>query len=162
MPFRFLQDYPPYCLKIETQRDIRRIEQLDAELAASLNAELVQVQAVIRHGARTPSAKHKCWEGYEDEINFQCPVTLLERPSAVRDSSQLLEEEGRLFRKNYRSGRVNLNGNCHIGQLVEEGLEQCHIRCVRGPYVPSRPKFYYFALTLETSLTLAIIHFVAP
>jgi acid phosphatase len=95
---------------------------------------LVQVQAIVRHGARTPAAAHTCWEGYNAQVEFSCPVTNLERPSAVRDSNVLLASEGRMYRKIYREGRVNLPGNCHIGQLVEEGLEQCHTRSVLSLY----------------------------
>ena len=79
----FPQATPEYC-----SRDMssRAIEPLSSSQDDSVE-QLIQVQAIFRHGARTPYKKHKCWRNYNvswDNCNvFELNLPQLNDESAV-------------------------------------------------------------------------------
>eukprot|EP00457_Paulinella_chromatophora_P005149 gb/GEZN01005163.1/.p1 GENE.gb/GEZN01005163.1/~~gb/GEZN01005163.1/.p1 ORF type:complete len:573 (+),score=55.64 gb/GEZN01005163.1/:120-1721(+) len=87
-----------------------------------LSPHIVQVQVLIRHGARTPYSQHNCWTGY-DEV-WDCNTTML---MAQHDGTGDGQTDW-LFRKVYdalQPPATNiLRGTCHVGQLLEEAILQ--------------------------------------
>lgn len=113
----FPSQYPIYCTKDTSMRRIPPLNEVDIARIDSLE----QVQALIRHGARTPYAAHSCWTGYDITWN-NCNVTELMVASPSNQSP------GRpapwLFRKLYDGSQNALGGNCLTGQLLLEGYQQ--------------------------------------
>lgn len=109
--------YPEYCSK---DIDSKQIPVLTAE-ELTFVTELKQVQVMIRHGARTPYAKLKCWQNY-DVIWNNCNVTelMLASPSYTNPE----RPSPWLFRKLYDGSANYLGGNCYTGQLLLEGYQQ--------------------------------------
>jgi len=133
--------YPPYCSTPE-EMDSRAIPPLkDSEI----DSQLVQVTALIRHGARTPwsgAPDYQCWSGYWESKEtgvWDCDLkTYMSRPAPTRDREKMdaggvIEEEPDvLFEKNYdaltfidsgTTGNI-LNGTCQEGQLLLRGYDQ--------------------------------------
>lgn len=111
----FPSTYPEYCLKDLTKRDIPSLttDQL------SKVGKLVQVQALLRHGARTPYDKLSCWDDYDVEWN-DCGVSELSIPTNNGGTSDIKW----LANKQYNGSPNKLGGNCMTGQLISEGYSQ--------------------------------------
>ncbi|CAM9185661.1 unnamed protein product [Phaeothamnion confervicola] len=154
--------YPKYCTK---DSDAMTIPPLQASLAVSFggavrvsDVEMVQVQAIIRHGARTPFEDYPCWRGYRE--SWDCDVTelMVPTPSRLSAAAAVLTGAGGaaaanaaadamppwLFRKLYDAfpKRNLLGGTCLVGQLIEEGFVQelRNGRHLRDAYVCSGPQ----------------------
>lgn len=113
----FPPTYPAYCAKNMSTRAI-------PELAASQKQQvgsLAQVQAIIRHGARTPYMLYPCWNNYSVVWN-NCNVTDLMLASPSYNSQS--RPAPWLFRKLYDGSANFLGGNCLTGQLILEGYQQ--------------------------------------
>jgi 2-phosphoxylose phosphatase len=109
--------YPEYCLKDLSQREIPPLsanEQLRVK-------SLVQVQVLVRHGARTPYAKFSCWKDYDVTWN-NCNVTELMEASPVNSGQD--RPAPWLFRKVYDGSDNYLGYSCYTGQLISEGYNQ--------------------------------------
>ncbi|ETV74830.1 hypothetical protein H257_10888 [Aphanomyces astaci] len=112
--------YPSYCAK---DMRLSAIQPLDQTLLSTV--ELVQVQIVVRHGARTPCYPDSCWKDYDEEWN--CIARELSRPSLTglddvpsrKHNKQALE-----FTKVFTAGGNIRRGNCSLGQLTDEGFAQ--------------------------------------
>ncbi|RHY81935.1 hypothetical protein DYB37_006233 [Aphanomyces astaci] len=112
--------YPSYCAK---DMRLSAIQPLDKTLLSTV--ELVQVQIVVRHGARTPCYPDSCWKDYDEEWN--CIARELSRPSLTglddvpsrKHNKQALE-----FTKVFTAGGNIRRGNCSLGQLTDEGFAQ--------------------------------------
>ncbi|ETW05799.1 hypothetical protein, variant [Aphanomyces invadans] len=107
--------YPAYCAK---DMAATKIQPLDAAVARSL--QLVQVQVVVRHGARTPWSDRICWDGYDEEWN--CNIHELERPEIVALNKTWAAS--REFEKVYTRGDNVFRGTCNLGQMIDEGHSQ--------------------------------------
>ena len=82
---------------------------------------ILQVQALIRHGARAPYAKFSCWKDYNISWS-SCNVTEIVSPMSdwhEKNRYSLLQ-----FRKLYDGSPNILGGNCGIGHLLSEGYVQ--------------------------------------
>jgi len=108
---------PNYCNNNFTDRKIPPLSASEK----SLVSELIQVQAIIRHGARTPYTAYQCWADYDIPWN-NCNVTELMIESNSYTSQQRPAKW--LFRKLYDGSANDLGGNCYTGQLLYEGFEQ--------------------------------------
>ena len=108
---------PPYCTADMSTRDIPPL----TEDQAAQVSKLVQVQAVIRHGSRTPYAPLPCWKNYDVSWN-NCNVTDLMLGSDSYTSQNL--PANWVFRKIYDGSPNMLGGNCMTGQLIARGFEQ--------------------------------------
>lgn len=108
---------PAYCTKNVATREIPALTPNQQSQVESL----VQVQTIIRHGARTPYGKYSCWQNYDVEWN-NCNVTelMLESPSYTSSD----RSAPWLFRKIYDASPNLLGGNCYTGQIISEGYEQ--------------------------------------
>jgi hypothetical protein len=84
--------------------------------------QLLQVQVVIRHGARTPYMKYSCWNHYNIEWD-NCNVTELMHTSSSQEEGATPANNW-LFRKVYDGSPNFLGGHCKTGQLLEEGFQQ--------------------------------------
>ncbi|KAJ1611450.1 hypothetical protein OJ253_865 [Cryptosporidium canis] len=117
-------EYFNFCADPSTFEETRRIPRVSSEgLFNSL--DLIQVQSIIRHGARTPTKYHKCWEGMSQSWNCDELVTTVQAAAFdMRNRTQTLE-----FSKHYdiRQWENNLNGTCKMGQLILQGYEQHRI-----------------------------------
>ena len=120
------EEFPSYCSKNVAQHTIPSVDNVT-------NVELIQVQIILRHGARTPYQGGFCWEGYNETWN--CNVKQLVTPEY--NSSVGFP----VFEKIYDDGLNELNGNCHIGQLLDEGFlqEQSNGKNFRAAYVGNTP-----------------------
>ena len=130
--------YPEYC-STEEQMNKRAIPTLNSS-DDGIESELLHVTAIIRHGARTPWTKHKCWSGW-DEQKWDCELKTMTSPPS-QPEILLLEENGAgnieidgegamfLFEKNYDALhdppqlKNILNGTCQVGQLLLRGYVQ--------------------------------------
>uniref|UniRef100_A0A6S9KUC0 Acid phosphatase n=1 Tax=Heterosigma akashiwo TaxID=2829 RepID=A0A6S9KUC0_HETAK len=116
--------YPAYCSK---NPDTRQIPPIDQALADDF--ELIQVQIVIRHGARTTWGDHNCWDGYTADwdcqaINVMIPV--LEGADGVIPPIQyrkLYDSADGTMGAGGRGGNA-LGGSCMLGGLLDEGYRQ--------------------------------------
>jgi hypothetical protein len=94
--------------------------------------QLLQVQVVIRHGARTPYMKYSCWKEYDIHWDH-CNVTevMYTSPSSFETSTNWL------FRKLYDGSPNSLGGNCKTGQLLQDGYDQetANGRILRKAYI---------------------------
>ncbi|CAK4703543.1 hypothetical protein LEN26_010443 [Aphanomyces euteiches] len=105
-------DYPAYCAK---DMNANRVQPLKAT-----NVQLIQVQVVVRHGARTPWSGSQCWDGYNEEWN--CNIHEIQRPELKSDKEPLIVS--REFEKIYTKGDNILAGTCNLGQMIDEGYHQ--------------------------------------
>lgn len=124
----FPKDYPDYCSKDMT---VRNIPSLTANEKQQVE-RLLQVQVVIRHGARTPFMKYTCWNDYNIQWD-NCNVTeVMFTSSSPHDTSA-----NWLFRKLYDGSPNLLGGHCKTGQLLEDGYEQesANGRILRRAYI---------------------------
>ncbi|ETW03570.1 hypothetical protein H310_04983 [Aphanomyces invadans] len=78
---------------------------------------LQQVQIVMRHGARTLATRSSCWAGYN--VTWSCNAKF--RVSPQLDNATSLHH---VYDTRYMDGETALKGNCHIGQLLDEGYAQ--------------------------------------
>lgn len=108
--------YPEYCLKDLTKRDIPSLtsDQL------SKVGNLLQVQGLLRHGARTPYDKVACWDDYDVEWN-DCGVSELSIPTNNVNAASNIKW---VANKLYDGSPNKLGGNCMTGQLISEGYSQ--------------------------------------
>ncbi|KAF7456080.1 Histidine phosphatase superfamily (branch 2) family protein [Cryptosporidium felis] len=113
-----------FCAEPKIFEETRKIPKIRNEkLFESL--ELIQVQSIIRHGARTPTKYHKCWEGMNQSWNCDELITTVQAAAFdMKNKTQTLE-----FSKHYdiRQWENNLNGTCKMGQLILQGYEQHRI-----------------------------------
>lgn len=114
-------ELPEYCMDPITQQDLRNIPPL-SELERNLVGSLKQVQAIIRHGARTPYTLEQCWNNYNITWN-NCNITelMIANPSY---NSQKNPQGSWLFRKIFDGSANLLGGNCLTGQLIYSGYLQ--------------------------------------
>ncbi|CAM9356698.1 unnamed protein product [Pylaiella littoralis] len=139
-----LQSYPTYCAK---DMDVNAIPPLEDSVKQSFggdvslgNVELLQVHAMIRHGARGPYTQPRCWEGYD--MQWDCNVTEVVSPSLSVDDGGVTATG--LFRKRYDAFPSDnaLGGTCMAGQLLDEGYEQEQAngrRHLKAAYLCSEP-----------------------
>ncbi|KAK9173203.1 Histidine phosphatase superfamily clade-2 [Cryptosporidium meleagridis] len=117
-------EYYNFCAEPSVFEKARKIPKInDSKLYDSM--KLIQVQSIIRHGARTPTKYHKCWEGLNQSWNCDELVTTVQAAAFdMRNRTQTLE-----FSKHYdiRQWENNLNGTCKMGQLILQGYEQHRI-----------------------------------
>lgn len=139
--------YHEYC-STPTQMQERGIPPLtipsDDPKYADLATSIVQVTALIRHGSRTPTKAHTCWDGYWESPStgiWDCELTTLTAPPAPPaildlettgniDSDEVGYGEMFLFDKQYDAldeppfySNI-LNGTCQVGQLLLQGYPQ--------------------------------------
>ena len=108
---------PAYCAN---DMNVRDIPPLSAEDQLKVT-NLIQVQAVIRHGSRTPHAKYSCWKNYDISWN-DCDVTELMVASNSYTSTYI--PTNKIYRKLYDGSPNLLGGNCLTGQLMGHGYVQ--------------------------------------
>ncbi|KAG9414751.1 hypothetical protein AC1031_008166 [Aphanomyces cochlioides] len=101
--------YPAYCAKDMNLNAIQPLEDPSS-------VELVQVQIVVRHGARTPCFADVCWKDYDEEWN--CNEREITRPQLGNDIPSVE------FTKVFTAGSNIRRGNCSLGQLIDEGYDQ--------------------------------------
>ncbi|KAF0686969.1 Aste57867_21261 [Aphanomyces stellatus] len=107
------QLYPAYCGK---DMNLNTIQPLKDDARA---AQLVQVQLVVRHGARAPCFADKCWKEYDEEWN--CNAREIVRPQFGRADEALDTLE---FSKVFTAAHNIRRGNCSLGQLIDQGFRQ--------------------------------------
>lgn len=113
----FPSSYPDYCTKNISSRNI---PSLSAHEEAQVDS-LIQVQVVVRHGARTPYGLFSCWQNYSIEWN-NCNVTEIMMASPSYKTPDLPSRF--FYRKIYDGFTDELGGNCLTGQLLYEGYQQ--------------------------------------
>ncbi|CAK4708484.1 unnamed protein product [Aphanomyces euteiches] len=101
--------YPAYCAKDTNLNAIQPLKDPSP-------VELVQVQIVVRHGARTPCFADVCWKDYDEEWN--CNEREITRPQLGNDIPSVE------FTKVFTAGSNIRRGNCSLGQLIDEGYDQ--------------------------------------
>lgn len=112
------QSYPKYCTNdVYTDRAIPPL----TEAEQSLVDDLVQLQVIMRHGARTPYELYSCWIGYNVTWN-NCNVTELMTTSDSYTSQMFPTKY--LYRKIYDGSANYYGGNCMTGQLIYQGFSQ--------------------------------------
>ncbi|OII72277.1 uncharacterized protein cubi_01610 [Cryptosporidium ubiquitum] len=112
-----------YCADTSNFEKMRRIPKVnDTELFNQMN--LIQVQLITRHGARTPIKSVKCWEGFYQSWNCDDLTTLFQTSAFHKNT----ETQTLKFSKHYiKEWEKNLNGTCKMGQLILQGYEQHRI-----------------------------------
>ncbi|GMI38051.1 hypothetical protein TeGR_g4455, partial [Tetraparma gracilis] len=125
--------YPDYCSHKSGSEfwDQPRVPPLSSSTVASLSPTLLSASAVIRHGARTPwGGGFFCWDGYRQDASqsvFDCDTSMV-MTTAPTSASSYTGTSNLLFKKNYAGladpERNELGGTCHLGQLIEQGVEQ--------------------------------------
>lgn len=151
MSYKKYPSYPNYCSIPATMRR-RSIPPLQATVPnlGDRNTKLVQVTAVIRHGARTPySSSLSCWDGYWTDPAtgvWDCELTTLTAPPSppeVKNEEEVAAGQSKvdteadaggeamfLFDKRYDALSDppelsnKLNGTCQVGQLILRGYDQ--------------------------------------
>lgn len=138
--------YPPYCSKPDAlaTRTIPPLSSATTTLYPSL--ELLNVNTVIRHGARTPYTNYDCWSDYlatpENSVYNCDDPTMLMTPTS--------SNENVLFRKVYDALSPPLTnllgGTCHVGQLLPEGVtqERTNGAHLRSAYITSSDSLRLF------------------
>ena len=112
---------------------------------ADLITSMEQVTALIRHGSRTPTKAHACWDGFWESPStgvWDCELTTLTAPPAPpaildlettgEDTDPDEEGEGEMFLFDKRYDALDLppyysnilNGTCQAGQLLLQGYPQ--------------------------------------
>lgn len=138
---RYQNGYPEYC-STDEQMHKRQIPPVQKPPFATpdQHTHLLHVTSIIRHGARTPYADYKCWNGWEYQ-SWNCYLNSLSAPPskfAVEhlelEGAEVTEQEGEglffLFEKIFDSLqdppqlRNSLNGTCQMGQLLLRGYVQ--------------------------------------
>ncbi|ETV72467.1 hypothetical protein, variant 1 [Aphanomyces astaci] len=99
-----------YCSKHVEQNVIAPLDNPD-------QYTLQQVQIVMRHGARTLAARSSCWTGYN--VTWSCNAKMRVSPQLDGDSNP-----HHVYEMRYMEGETELKGNCHVGQLLDEGYAQ--------------------------------------
>ncbi|ETW03232.1 hypothetical protein, variant [Aphanomyces invadans] len=141
LPHASSHKYPAYCAK---DMSLSAIQPLERSLASSV--ELVQVQIVVRHGARAPCFPDVCWKDYNEEWN--CNMRELSRPVLSDfDGSHDKSTYNLEFAKVFTGGRNIRRGNCSVGQLIDEGFHQelqnakhfrdAYVTAERGLFAPN-------------------------
>jgi len=107
-------------------------------LKTNYSTHILQVNAIIRHGSRTPWTEGlHCWSGYDegDSSRWDCSLNALMAPPATEEGAKFL------FEKRYDAlkppqGNV-FGGTCQKGQLLQEGYDQelANGRILRSAYV---------------------------
>jgi hypothetical protein len=129
---------PEYCSTPE-QMKMRGIELLPEGLASKL--KLLQVQAVVRHGARVPYMKMYCWHG---EAPYNCNLnTIVAAQTSNHADNVHVRRAPRFYRKLYDWNTTadpfgnEYPGTCLVGQLVTQGIDQHHAngRHLRAAYL---------------------------
>lgn len=137
--------YPPYCSTAD-EMATRAVPSLSSQGSndATSRTRLVHVTSIVRHGARTPYSKHKCWKGYwhDPETSvWDCNLTAVIGLTTRKDEQKLehygtnIQNEGTsfTFQKKYDAlinhgldqGVQNLlHGTCEAGQLLLQGYDQ--------------------------------------
>eukprot|EP00752_Nemacystus_decipiens_P007485 g6687.t1 len=137
-----LSAFPKYCAK---DMEANAIPPLNDSVTLSFgdnvslaDVELLQVHVMIRHGARGPYTKPRCWEGYD--IRWDCNITEVVSPTLSADDG--VTAAG-LFRKRYDAYPEDnaLGGTCMAGQLLDEGYlqEQANGRHLKDAYLCGEP-----------------------
>lgn len=178
------QQYPPYCSNPEEMATrsipplpndhIRHLQvkngatdssatnsntnESSGRTTASSNpsSRLVHVTAIIRHGARTPTHPHLCWDGYWDGSegiwDCQLKTVLSTRPYSYPNNGTDENNNNNVDKAFYLVEKVydafqgdavdspyknNLNGTCQAGQLIQQGYEQQQVngQLLRAAYV---------------------------
>ncbi len=116
-----------YCSHDVSTRKIHpladSLKDFDPSLSIDDDVDMLQIQVLVRHGARTPVTCN-CWENYN--YTWDCSSTFLVHPS---DKMNVFSNEPiDLFRIKYGDGGLGtdtiLNGTCKWGQLIHEGYDQ--------------------------------------
>eukprot|EP00978_Attheya_sp_CCMP212_P004665 scaffold10192_cov36-Attheya_sp.AAC.1 len=158
--------YPAYCSTPDEMKT-RQIPPLPPpnnnnnkdDAATIQDSKLVQVTAIIRHGARTPwGGDHACWDGYWTNPEtgvWDCELTTMTSPPPPPVVEE--EEEGQpeqtsagadamfLFEKRYDALQTpprlsnELNGTCQKGQLLLRGYDQ---ELANGQHLRNAYAFY--------------------
>ncbi|KNC54054.1 lysophosphatidic acid phosphatase type 6 [Thecamonas trahens ATCC 50062] len=89
-------------------------------LLAAAAGKLVHVDAVFRHGDRTPANAAQCWPN--DTAVWECE--LAQAVQASRSMAAPAASYGALFRIAPVPGKMFFPGNCAVGQLTTQGYEQ--------------------------------------
>lgn len=86
--YKRYEHYPEYCTTPSQQQN-RQIPPLEEGNSVLLNTDDVEltmkhVTAIIRHGARTPTDDHDCWDGYNtaDTSTWDCDLRTITNPPA--------------------------------------------------------------------------------
>jgi len=118
-----------YCANDMSKRSIPPIENLPEKY------KLLQVQVLIRHGSRIPSAPFYCWDGYDH--NFNCEVTELVAPSSPSSLDWKLNPPSVVFRKRFDAFVNEYGETCYMGQLTDQGYVQQVLngRFLRDAYI---------------------------
>ncbi|EEA06147.1 histidine acid phosphatase [Cryptosporidium muris RN66] len=135
-------EYFPLCSDLSQFENTRKIPVLKPSTMKKYGPEieLLQVQTIIRHGARTPTRLHKCWEGMSQSWNCDDLVATVQASAHdLYNKTKTLE-----FSKHYdiRQSENNLNGTCQMGQLLLEGYLQQRIngQLIANAYFPTNSK----------------------
>jgi len=105
--------FPPYCHKDLNQNAIPELTRSTRQ-----KVEILQVQVIIRHGARAPYSEGLCWEGYNatwdcDAMNMMLPILGNTHPLPLIS-----------FVEKFDAGENLLGGSCPLAGLLDEGFEQ--------------------------------------
>ncbi|KAF0692579.1 Aste57867_16391 [Aphanomyces stellatus] len=119
----------PYCSKHIENNAIQR-------LATPDKYTLLQVQVIMRHGARTLASRSSCWAGYN--VTWTCNARMHVAPHLDGDTTA-----HHVYDNKYVEGETVLKGNCHLGQLLDEGYNQelQNGRTFRKAYIDSNTLF---------------------
>ncbi|KAH0483612.1 MAG: hypothetical protein KVP17_004277 [Porospora cf. gigantea B] len=118
---RLFSEYEdPKTLSLDLEqsfRSSRRIPALESEWSG---LKLIQVQSVIRHGARAPSEEHIGTFNMEETVQWDCPFNETFMPEEIQQP---------LFYKMYDASPQHniMKGTCAKGQLLAEGAYQTRI-----------------------------------
>ncbi|KAH8585257.1 uncharacterized protein ELE39_002190 [Cryptosporidium sp. chipmunk genotype I] len=112
------------CADTSNLEEVKKIPRLsNTELYNTMN--LIQLQVIARHGARTPVKSCKCWEGYQQ--NWDCSNL----KTLIHTSALEMESKTRTlkFSKHYEAKlwENSLSKTCKMGQLTSQGYEQHRI-----------------------------------
>lgn len=150
------ETYPEYC-STPDQMEQRSIPPLKKQAKnggsnsddIDLELEIIHVTSIIRHGTRTPTKVHTCWDGFwsseSDTSVWNCELMSMVappspqgiqhcefHPGSCHDHTHNVDGDGAmfLFEKKYNALdsppqlKNELNGTCQIGQLLLRGYVQ--------------------------------------